>query len=272
MYIKSIFSKQEDFRSAKDYRKILKPLTSINLRRASKINLMGVFGAIKVLEEQEFDKKLTIYIASENGCMTDMIKVIKETKNSEFLMPFDFLNINGNNTGFLISQALKTHGNNLNISSGSLCFEKALQMAIYDNNIEHRDFLVALIDESLTSLEGYEHKKYKKDTYTTFDNNHWIYLSPNKKDSFAKIETAVFLSSIKELNNYLHKLTYKNFGLNSLAKKYIDEINLNADLVFKDKKDCSFNLLNFISTINEDSIYISLDSKKRAYLFIIKKY
>lgn len=127
MYIKSIFKVEDDYKEDKEYKRFLKESVSFDLRRVSKLNLLAIYGAVNCLKNINYDKNLSIYTSTNNGNIEETYKVLNELKDANPIMPFDFLNINTNNTGFYISKAINSKGNNYTISSNELSFEKTLQ-------------------------------------------------------------------------------------------------------------------------------------------------
>ncbi len=71
-------------------------------------------------------------------------------------MPFDFLNINSNNVSFYVSQALESKGKNMVLTSHDLSFEKALELALFDLEIDEvKDALIGNVDESLDGINNF---------------------------------------------------------------------------------------------------------------------
>ena len=277
MYIKSIYKQVNENKSAKEYRKDLKEISTLNLRRNSKFNVMSVYGAIKTLNNVKYKDNLSIYLASEYGCIEDLIKVLNQINSDDsMVMPFDFLNVNTNNTGFLISQTLKTIGNNINITSEDLSFEKAFELAYFDFYFKKVDeILIGGVDESLSNVLN--HNSIINNLYNldSKDNSSWLYINNDKTDSLAKIKHFDFFVNLEELNKYLKTIDYKIVGLNQFAKKYMSELEIAEDLIYKNKDNFSgtysvADIIDLLEEKEESSIYISLDSKKRAYLFFFK--
>lgn len=266
MYIKSIYKQVNENKSAKEYRQDLKDISSLSFRRNSKFNVLAVYGALQALRSIRYKKSLSIYIASEYGCVEDLLKVLNQVNSDDsMVMPFDFLNVNTNNTGFLISQALETLGNNINVTSKNLSFEKAFELAYFDFYTKKVDeILIGEVDESLENINN--HNSISKDVSS------WLYINEHKKDSIAKIEDFKFFTNLEKLNEFIVSIDYKIVGLNQFAKKYIDELKINKDLLYKyeDELYGIYSAVDIIDMLNKkesSSIYISLDSKKRAYLF-----
>lgn len=274
MYIKTIYKQVNENKSAKDYRKDLKEISSLNLRRNSKFNVMAVYGAIKTLNNVKYKDTLSTYLSSEYGCIEDLLKVLNQINSDDsMIMPFDFLNVNTNNTGFLISQALKTVGNNINITCEDLSFEKAFELAYFDFHFKKVDeVLIGGVDESLNNVPSSNFVINNLENLVSKDGSSWIYINEDKTDSLAKVKYFDFFTDLNKLNSYLKTIDYKIVGLNQFAKKYVSELKINKNLIFENQDNFygTYSIANIIDILNEkeeNSIYISLDNKKRAYLF-----
>ena len=280
MYIHNTFSEVNKYKSAKEYRKDLKELSSVNLRRNSKFNVMAVYGALKLLKAQDYSKDLNIYIASEYGCIEDVNDVLEQINHeSSIVMPFSFLNINTNNTGYYISQELETIGNNINITAEDVSFEKALELAYFDfkyDNIE--EIIIGAIDESLQNIPNHNSIIHNLEEKETHDGNSWFYLNNKKENSMAEIKYFKQFENIKELNKRLKTIDYDIVGLNQFAKQIINNLDINKEKTYDNSKDMFYgtssasSIVTLLNQKKKESIYISLDSKQRAYLilFIIK--
>jgi len=274
MYIKTIYKQVNENKSAKDYRKDLKEISSLNLRRNSKFNVMAVYGAIKALNNVKYKDTLSTYLSSEYGCIEDLLKVLNQINSDDsMIMPFDFLNVNTNNTGFLISQALKTVGNNINITCEDLSFEKAFELAYFDFHFKKVDeVLIGGVDESLNNVPSSNFVINNLENLVSKDGSSWIYINEDKTDSLAKVKYFDFFTDLNKLNSYLKTIDYKIVGLNQFAKKYVSELKINKNLIYENQDNFygTYSIANIIDILNEkeeSSIYISLDNKKRAYLF-----
>ena len=274
MYIHNTFKQINEVKSAKEYRDQLKSTCKLNLRRNSKFNLMSIYGALNTLNDVEYKDDLSIYIASEYGCVDDLLKVLEQINGEDsMLMPFDFLNVNTNNTGFLVAQALNTFGNNVNISSEDFSFEKAFELAYFNFHIkEINEILIGGVDESVENISNYNSIIHNLENAVSKDGSSWLYINNNKENSIAKVRSFDFFINLEELNKFLRTVDYDIIGLNQFAKKYQDELEINKDLIFKIEDNfygtySASNIIDIINQKKESSIYISLDSKKRAYLF-----
>lgn len=278
MYIKSIFKQVNEKQSAKEYRDQLKSMCKLNLRRNSKFNIMAIYGALNCLEDIEYKNNLSIYIASEYGCVEDLLKVLEQINSEDsMLMPFDFLNVNTNNTGFLVAQALNTLGNNVNITSEDFSFEKAFELAYFEfNTKEIKDILIGGVDESVEDISNHNSIIHNLENSSSKDGSSWIYINDKKENSIGKIKSFEFFTNINELNNYIKTVDYKIIGLNQFARKYQNELDINKDLIFHNQDNfygttSASDIIDILNEKKESSIYISLDSKKRSYLFCFEE-
>lgn len=277
MYIHSTFKQINPIKSLSEYKKQLKEMSTINLRRSSKFNILAVYGALKCLNSIPYDKNISIYIASEYGCTQDMLKVLAQVNTQDdIVMPFDFLNVNTNNVGFFISSALNTTGNNINITAEDFSFEKAFELAYFDLLFnESIEALIGGVDESLeecvkdnTLIHNLENKK-------TQDGTSWLFLSKEKNNAIAKIEKLETYPNIEELNSVLRGICYDKISLNQYAKKYQDSLDIQKEFIIEQKDEfygtSSAGYIVNLLTYSKELIHISLDSKKRAYLFYFSK-
>ena len=278
MYIQSIFKQVNGSKVAKEYRDELKNICKLNLRRNSKFNLMSILGALKTLKDVNYKDSLSIYIASEYGCVEDLLKVLEQINSEDsMLMPFDFLNVNTNNTGFLVAQALNTFGNNINITSEDFSFEKAFELAYFDFNTKDvKEILIGGVDESVEEIINHNSIIHNLENAISKDGSSWLYINDKKENSIAKIESFEFFTNLEELNRYLKGIHYDIVGLNQYARKYQNELGLNKDLIFNNQNNfygttSAGDIIDILNEKKESSIYISLDSKKRAYLFWFEK-
>ncbi|WP_419678073.1 hypothetical protein ACN2EN_01480 [Aliarcobacter lanthieri] len=254
MYIKSFFKYQTSYLDEKEYKKLLKPLISMDLRRVSKFNLLALYGSVNILNSKNFDKNLFIYVATNLACIDETYKVLCEIKDKNPIMPFDFLNINTNNTGFYISKALEIDANSYTISTNDLAFERALELAFFDyKNGVQKSFLIGSVENSSQNIPN------QSSSY--FDNSSWIYFDNKEENSLSKIKTIKYFTNIDELNFYLCDLQYDNIILNDRAKEFLNELNID-----KNSLNSEFDIFSIFEKDLKNSIYIAFDSKKRAYL------
>ena len=212
----------------KEYRELLKPLSNINLRRSSKFNILAVYGAILCLSNKELSSNMGIYIATEYGPIMDVNHVLDTvTSESNIVMPFDFLNINSNNVSFYVSKALNANGKNMVLTSQDLSFEKAMQLAFFDLQLnEVEETLIGAVDESLEDIENY--KKYTANVLNkpSKDGSFWFYGNSCPAGAIAQIKSIKEYSNINEIKKDI-SLSEKYISLNQFAT--IDD-NLKEEL------------------------------------------
>lgn len=277
MYIHSTYKQIEEIKPVGYYKKQLKELSKINLRRSSKFNVIAVYGALKCLDNIPYSKNLSVYIASEYGCTQDMLKVLTQVNTKDdIVMPFDFLNVNTNNVGFFISEALETTGTNINISSQDMSFEKAFELAYYDLLFkESQEVLIGAVDESLDDVINENELIHNVENKKTKDGTSWLFLSAEKNNAIAKIEKLEIYENIEKLNAALETISYDKISLNQYAKKYQNSLNIKKKFIIKQKDEFygtySAGYIIDLLTYDNELLHISLDSKKRACLFLFSK-
>lgn len=149
------------------YKELLKDLTTINIRRSSKFNLLAIYGALKCVEGTEYSENLSVYIITKYAPVTSVAKVLQDQKDGHHITPFDFLNINGNNASFYVAKALNAKGKNQVITTKNNTLEDIIELAKLDMELgDIDDALVGLVDESIDGiLDG-----------SSEDISHWVYL------------------------------------------------------------------------------------------------
>lgn len=219
MYIHSTYKIINSNKSVKEYRKELKEISKINLRRSSKFNILAVLGALRATKDINLGQNLGIYIASEYGPINDVYKLM-QTINEEnnIVMPFDFLNVNSNNVSFYVSQALNAKGKNMLLTSQYLSFEKSLQLAQFELEIDEiSDILIGAVDESLDEVKDYEKYVNFANNQTSKDGSCWLYLNNDSSNSLGEITNIQEFSSSEELLKNI-KSTYSKIALNQFAQ------------------------------------------------------
>jgi GTP:adenosylcobinamide-phosphate guanylyltransferase len=263
--------------TTKEYKQLLKQLTTKQFRRVSKFNTMAIYGALKCLQHKKYDTNINIYTASEYGCIEDMNQVLMQvSKKDEIVMPFDFLNINGNNVGFLISEALDTLGNNFYITAEDVSFERAFELAYFDISIDKIDeALVGAVDESLDYIENINSMIKNINHQEVYDGTSWFHLSKHNNNGLAKIEAMETFTNLEELNIFLDTLKYDRLSLNLFAKQQIDNLNINKNKIISQSKEFfgtySAMYINNLLDYEGKLLHISLDANNRAYLFYFHK-
>lgn len=277
MYISATFNETFQNHSTKEYKQLLKQLTSKQFRRVSKFNIMAIYGALKCLENKTYTTDINIYTASEYGCIEDMNTVLMQvSKKDEIVMPFDFLNINGNNVGFLISEALNTLGNNFYVTAEDVSFEQAFYLAYFDLSINKiHEALVGAVDESLDCVENVNSMIKNPEGYKICDGTAWFLLSKDKNNAIAKIEHLETFCNLEELNSFLQNLQYDYLSLNLSAKKNITHLNIVQKKIISQNEiffgTYSAMYISHLLNYKGKLLHISLDENYRAYLFYFNK-
>jgi len=257
MYIHSTYKFINKNENASYYKKLLKEVSSINLRRSNKFDIISVYGACKCLENiNNYSKDLNIYIASKHGVISGVLKILESFEASDnIIMPFDFLNMNGNNAGFNISQALNTNGESMLINTNDFPFEQSIKYAFSKSKNNHLfEAIVGGVDESLSNIPNYQEYLINKSD-TSYDGSSWLYLNNNRQNAIAKIEEIIEFISQKELNNYLK---------NNLNFEVIYSTSI-AELTYATQ-----NSSNLIDTLNSKQKFIYITKYNDSHYFIIK--
>lgn len=272
MYIHHTYSisneKQNTNENIKVYKSLLKEISKINLRRSSKFNILAVLGALKCMKEKTYSDNMGIYLASEYGSITSVKNVLEQVSQDSIVMPFDFLNINSNNVSFYVSQALESKGKNMVLTSHDLSFEKALELALFDLEIDEvKDALIGNVDESLDGINNFNKYISNVEKKPSKDLSAWIYINKQKDDSLAKIETFSAFTNINELNELLKNTSFELAILNQYATKQINDLQINKDLVFShDNVHGSVNIISMLNSDKKSFIYLAMDVNSKGYL------
>ena len=220
MYIHKTYKLVNDNQKSKDYRTQLKQISKINLRRSSKFNILAVIGAITCTKDINLSSNTGIYVSTEYGPISDVKNVLKTvSEDNHIVMPFDFLNINSNNVGFYVSQALNAQGKNMVLTSRYLSFEKTLSLALFDLETEEvKDILIGGVDESLEDIESYDNYLQQSENLESKDGSCWFYANNKKENALAKITKVEEFNDVNALKLSL-KESYSKITLNQFAEK-----------------------------------------------------
>ncbi len=276
MYIHSTNRLINSSKDIKEYKKSLKELSKINLRRSSKFNVLAVLGALNATKDIKLSSNNGIYVASEYGPIIDVYGLMDTVSHEDHIvMPFDFLNINSNNVSFYVSQALNAKGKNTLITSRYLSFEKALQLACFDlEQKEVEDILVGGVDESLNDIKNFENYLSFAKEVESKDGSCWFYINKEKENSLAKITNILELNSYDDLNKILSN-SYDKIALNQFAS--IDEnitSKIDSKKIIKEEEffatEGALHLLNLIQ-YEGSHLYIAKDDKQNIIVIELTK-
>jgi len=273
MYIHKKYSLNNEIQDIKVYKTALKEITKLNLRRSSKLNILAILGALSCVDKSTLSDTTGIYICSEYGSIVSVKKVLEELSNDSIIMPFDFLNINTNNASFYVSQALESHGKNMVLTSDNLSFEKGLELALFDLEIDElQDVLIGKVDESLCSIKDYNKYISNLQNLPSNDYSGWLYINETKENALCKIESVESFSSITELNKKIKALNYDTISLNQFAKININTIHADTNkITYKETLNTMEYIIDFIESSFQRMILISMDTKEKGVVFYIKK-
>ena len=265
MYIHATYSFMHSNQTAGFYKKKVKEITSTSMRRASKFNLLSLYGACKCMEERVVPSDTSIYIASEFAVVSGVQKVM-ESLNEEpvIVMPFDFLNMNGNNAGFTISKILDTKGENILMTASDLTFELTLKQAFYKSE-QNKGFsaLIGGVDESIADIDQYQ--TYIIDQkQIPYDGSCWLHCNNDADDAIAKIIS---------VQNFVDKQCLDRY----LASKYFEEVAYNFLSRPAPEKEYFYgtqsanDIIDLLKSEEKHLAYISKDRKGRFMLIEIDK-
>lgn len=269
MYIHKTYSINNQQKDIKEYKKELKELSKINLRRSSKFNILALLGSLTCMKDQIFSDNLGIYVASEYGSITSVKKVLEQVSQNEIVMPFDFLNINSNNVSFYVSQALNANGKNMVLTAHDLSFEKALELALFELETKVDDILVGSVDESLEDIKNYNNCISNTQNLISKDTSSWLYINQKKEGSLCKIEKIKSFENIQKLNNALIDINIDLINLNQYAKKHLENLNIEKEKIFISQNQnihSACEMIEFLSSSSRNKLHLALDKENKAYL------
>lgn len=273
MYIHKTSKLLNSIKNIKEYRALLKEISSINLRRSSKFNILAVYGALLCMKDYKLEDNIGIYIATEHGPITDVSKVVDIVNEDDFIiMPFDFLNINTNNVSFYVSKVLNATGKNMVLTSETLGFEKTVQLAKFDlDTNDVNAVLIGTVDESLEDIQNYSKYVQNPLNKESKDGSCWIYANNTKENSIAKIEYIYEFDNIKQLENI-------SFDTDAISLNTLASLDKNIKLFTKNKKSilnneyfgCEgvLNILSILEEYKQNTIHIAKD--KNGKIIVIK--
>lgn len=273
MYIHKTYTLNNENQSIKTYKSALKEISKINLRRSSKFNILAILGALRCMNEKSISKNMGIYVASEYGSITSVKTVLEQVSQDSIVMPFDFLNINSNNVSFYVSQALKSNGKNMVLTSHDLSFEKTLELALFDLELnEIDDLLIGNVDESINEIDDFNKYVSNVNENPSKDISSWIYINKEKENSLAEIKEFTQFSNLQELKELLLNIDFELISLNQYATKQINELEINKDLILPhDNIHGSVNIISMLNSDKKSFVYLSLDKNNKGYLVKLTK-
>jgi hypothetical protein len=273
MYIHKKYSINNSITDVKKYKDALKEICKINLRRSSKFNILAILGALNCVKEAEFSNNTGLYVCSEYGSITSVKKVLEDVSNDSIIMPFDFLNINNNNVSFYVSQALNISGKNMLLTSHNLSFEKGLELAYFDLNIEEvDDVLIGAVDESLSSINNYNKYILNSDKLPSNDYSSWLYINKIKENSLCEIESISIFHSVEDLNNIIDSLDYDVVFLNQFAKQKVENIKVEKIKISQNEVlNTMEHIISFIDNTYLKMIMISMDRLSKGSVITFSK-
>ncbi len=226
MYIHTSHSFTHSNETLPFYKQKAKEVTTLSMRRASKFNLLSLYGACKCAEATNIPSSTSIYIGTEFGVISGVRKVMHALNEEPvFVMPVDFLNMNGNNAGFTISKVLHTKGENILMMGSDFTFELTLKVA-FSKSKQHKDFsaLIGGVDESVDIIDNYQHYIIDQGN-EQYDGSCWMYCNNEEENAIAKILAIKNFSDASSFEKYFasktfHKVSYNFLALSKERKAY----------------------------------------------------
>ena len=266
MYIHSSYTYMHSNEAVGFYKKCAKEVTNISMRRASKFNLLSLYGACKCAEDTTLSSSTSIYIGSEFGVISGVNKVMYSLNEEPVIvMPVDFLNMNGNNAGFTISKVLETKGENILIMGSDLTYELTLKVAFSKSKQEkHFSALIGGVDESVETIDHYQ--QYIIDQgKAQYDGSCWIYCNNEKKNALAKILAIQNFSDASSLEAYLADKTFQKIAYNFLARSETGKEYFYGT-------QSAENIIELLQSEEKHLAYVSKDRRGRFMIIEIERY
>jgi hypothetical protein len=168
----------------------LKKYTDFFFRRVNKFILLSLMGVHQCVHNKSIDKSIAIYLATENGNLGDTENVLHQLyKENSFPKPFNFINTMSNTASFYVAQSLKSLGRSITVSSKNVSFERGLELAKVDFEMNHiTEALVGGVDEAVFSRD-YFVKKYEGSYHgiKLVEGSSWLYLTAQREAALGEI-------------------------------------------------------------------------------------
>lgn len=266
MYIHTSYSFTHINETVGFYKKRAKEVTILSMRRASKFNLLSLYGACKCVENTNIPLTTSIYIGSEFGVISGVNKVMHSLNEEPVIvMPVDFLNINGNNAGFTISKVLNTKGENILMMGSDLTFELTLKVA-FSKSKQEKNFsaLIGGVDESVETIDNYQHYIIDQGK-EQYDGSCWMYCNNEKKNALAKIVAIQNFCDASSLEKYLADKTFHKIAYNFLAASQTEK-------EYSYGTQSAESIIDLLECEERDLAYVSKDRRGRFMLIEIERY
>ncbi len=255
MYIHSSFKFINQQEPIKYYKGLLKEISKVNTRRTNKFTVLSLYGALNCIDGIKYGLKTNTFIASQYGVISGVLKVAESLNDEhQIVMPFDFLNINGNNAGFIISETLNISNQNHLITSNELSFEKTVQLAFHKSkdDIEF-EALIGGVDESVKNIPNYKDYIIHNELESC-DGSCWIYCSNKKENSIAKIDEVKEFNSKKDLDSYISNNTFSKIEYNHIYKT-TEDIEYNPSKFYGTQS--ASEIIDLIRSDDTNSLFVS---------------
>jgi len=168
----------------------LKQYTDFFFRRVNKFILLSLMGVHQCIYGKSISGSSAVYLATENGNLGDTENVLHQLyRENSFPKPFNFINTMSNTASFYVAQSLKTRGRSITVSSKNVSFERGLELAKVDFEMNHiTEALVGGVDEAVFSRDHFM-KKYEKAYHAVklVEGSSWLYLAAHRDGALGEI-------------------------------------------------------------------------------------
>ncbi|HOW82378.1 MAG TPA: hypothetical protein PK573_07460 [Spirochaetota bacterium] len=168
----------------------LKKYTDYYFRRINKFIMLSLMGVHQCIHASPVSPSAAVYLATENGNLGDTENVLEQIyRKNSFPKPFNFINTMSNTASFYVAQSLKTLGRSITLSSKNVSFERALELAKTDFELNHiTEALVGGVDEAVASLDERCAKNHEScHNIRMVEGSCWLRLKPEKDGAAGEI-------------------------------------------------------------------------------------
>ncbi len=190
------------------YKQIVKQLSGHVLRRANRFVLLSVIGALQCTRDAALDPLTGIYLATENGNLSDTENVLDQIFHQGNLpMPYNFIHTMSNTAAFYVANQLGLSGPNMTISSKYLSYERALELARLDlsSGRVHAALIGGVDDAGLPALQfGQRYPQHAAVKLT--EGSCWQYVNGQPVGALGYIDGPVAFAAPDALITYLRQM------------------------------------------------------------------
>lgn len=207
--VSTLLSEVEE--SSSDLKKELERTSGEKFRRVNHFSLLALAGIFRLPNLQNIDSKCALYVGTKNGCVRDVVKMLKQMYSEALLpMPFTFLGTSTGMAGFHIAQTLGLRGANITVSNPNGAFEHALSMACMDMEMEKTtSALVGCIDEGGYPLDLFKKAIGYSDDGQLLEGGCWLKLTVSCENPLGMIYARDSLKTILAVKSYLSAQSFE---------------------------------------------------------------